>query len=59
MMAEANAVAEGLVTGSIQAKLHMPHAPMRYAFEPLKPACFPATYASKWITKNGASMGKL
>jgi hypothetical protein len=59
MIAEAKVVAEGLVMGSMQAKPHIPHAPIRYASEPSNPACFPATYALKCMTKNGASIGKL
>ncbi len=51
MMAEANVVEEGFETGSMQAKLHILQHPMRYASEPSKPTCLPATYTSKCITR--------
>jgi hypothetical protein len=47
MIAEANMVEERLVTGSMQAKLHILQAPMMYTSEPSNPACLLATYASK------------
>jgi hypothetical protein len=59
MIADAKVLAEGLPTGSMQAKLHIPQQPMRYTSDPLKPECLPAEYASKCITRNGASIGKL
>ncbi len=59
MIAEVKVVAEGLVTGSMQAKLHILQAPMRYAPEPSKPVCLPAKYASKCITRKGALIKKL
>ncbi len=59
MIVDAKVVADGLVMGSMHAKLHMPQQPMRYTSDRSKPECLPAAYASKCITENGASIGKL
>jgi hypothetical protein len=47
MIADMKVVADGLVTGSMQAKLHIPQQPMRYTSDPSKPECLPAAYALK------------
>ena len=59
MIAQAKVVAEALVIGSMQAKLHIPQQPIKKHSEPSKLACLPAEYASKNITRKGASIGKL
>jgi hypothetical protein len=44
MIADANVVANGFVTGSMAAKVHMPQHAMMYVSDPLNPTCFPAEY---------------
>ncbi len=58
-MTDAKVVADRLVMGSMQAKLHMPQQLMSYTSKPSKPECLPAAYTSKCMTKNGTLMGKL
>ena len=58
-MADAKVVADACWIGSMQAKLHIPQQPIKQHSDPSKLACLPAEYASKNMTRNGASMGKL
>jgi hypothetical protein len=46
MIADANVVADGFVTGSMAAKVHMLQHAMMYVSDPSNPTCFPAEYPS-------------
>jgi hypothetical protein len=59
IIAEAKIAADGFMIGSMQAKPVMPQQPIRYESDPSNPACLPAAYALKCITRNGASIQKL
>jgi hypothetical protein len=59
MMAEARVVEEAWAIDFIQAKPVMPQQPRGKHSEPSNPVCLPAAYASKCITRKGASTGKL
>jgi hypothetical protein len=59
MMDDAKFLELACWTGSMDAKPVIPQHATRYVLKPSKLECFPAEYASRKRTNDGASIGKL